>query len=46
LSLSVEEDNVAAVKLYARLAFQRVERIGNSWTMLLQLKPPAGVTET
>jgi ribosomal protein S18 acetylase RimI-like enzyme len=46
LSLSVEEDNIPAVKLYARLAFQRVERIDNSWTMLLRLKPPAAVTET
>ena len=46
LSLSVEEDNVPAVKLYERFGFERVERVDNSWTMLLPLKLTTRVTET
>jgi len=35
LSLSVEEDNWRAVRLYQRLGFERVGRVENAWTMLL-----------
>lgn len=45
LSLSVEVDNVRALRLYEHFGFQRVERVEHSWTMLLRLKPPGGVTE-
>ena len=37
LSLSVEEDNMRAVRLYQHLGFERVGKVGNSWTMLLRL---------
>ena len=37
LSLSVEEDNERAVRLYEDLAFKRVQRVGGAWTMLLTL---------
>jgi ribosomal protein S18 acetylase RimI-like enzyme len=36
LSLSVEEDN-PAIRLYERLGFKRVVRVGNAWTMCLDL---------
>ena len=36
LSLSVEEDN-PAIRLYERLGFTRVGRVGNAWTMRLDL---------
>ena len=38
LSLSVEDGNSRAARLYESLGFQRVERIGSAWTMVLQLK--------
>jgi ribosomal protein S18 acetylase RimI-like enzyme len=34
LSLSVEEDNVRALRVYANLGFRRVGREDNAWTML------------
>jgi ribosomal protein S18 acetylase RimI-like enzyme len=37
LSLSVEEDNLRAMRLYEGLGFERRVRIGNAWTMLLRL---------
>ena len=36
LSLSVEEDNFA-LGLYESVGFERVERIGNAWTLVLHL---------
>ena len=39
LSLSVEEDNLRAVRLYESLGFERLEQIDNAWTMLLTLRP-------
>jgi ribosomal protein S18 acetylase RimI-like enzyme len=36
ISLSVEEDN-PAVHLYERVGFVRVDRVGNAWTMRLDL---------
>jgi ribosomal protein S18 acetylase RimI-like enzyme len=39
LSLSVEDDNHRAVRLYESLGFKRVERVQNAWTMLLTLDP-------
>jgi ribosomal protein S18 acetylase RimI-like enzyme len=45
LSLSVEHDNRAAISLYEPLGFEKVESVGNAWTMYLDLsarakKPP------
>jgi ribosomal protein S18 acetylase RimI-like enzyme len=37
LSLSVEEDNWRALRLYQDLGFERVGQVGNSWTMVLSL---------
>ena len=37
LSLSVEQDN-RAVHLYERTGFVRVDRVGNSWTMRLDVR--------
>jgi GNAT superfamily N-acetyltransferase len=34
LSLSVDAENVAAERLYARLGFARVEQTGTAWTMV------------
>ena len=39
LSLSVEEDNLRATRLYESLGFERLELVGNAWTMLLTLRP-------
>ena len=41
LSLSVEEDNLPAVRLYERLGFSRVGRVGNAWTMQRDLATQA-----
>ncbi|MGP8161453.1 MAG: N-acetyltransferase family protein [Candidatus Dormibacteria bacterium] len=38
LSLSVEEDNRPAVRLYEGLDFQRIRHAGGAWTMLLDLE--------
>ena len=37
LSLSVDDGNTRAGRLYERLGFRRVERVGTSWTMVLDL---------
>jgi len=37
LSLSVEEDNARALKLYERMGFERHAHVGNAWTMLKRL---------
>jgi ribosomal protein S18 acetylase RimI-like enzyme len=37
LSLSVEEDNLHALSLYAHLGFRRVGQNENAWTMLLEI---------
>jgi ribosomal protein S18 acetylase RimI-like enzyme len=38
LSLSVEDGNEAAARLYAATGFARVHRNGNAWTMVLWLR--------
>lgn len=37
LSLSVEDGNLRAARLYESLGFTRVGRVGTAWTMMLQL---------
>jgi len=37
LSLSVEDGNSRAARLYTGLGFTRVQRVGTAWTMLLEL---------
>lgn len=37
LSLSVEDENSRASRLYAHLGFERVERVQTAWTMVLRL---------
>jgi ribosomal protein S18 acetylase RimI-like enzyme len=37
LSLSVEEDN-DALRLYESVGFRPVERVGNAWTMVINLQ--------
>lgn len=39
LSLSVEIGNVRAERLYEDLGFLRIEKVGGSWTMLMELAP-------
>lgn len=39
LSLSVDDGNARASRLYERLGFHPVERVGDGWTMLLELSP-------
>ena len=39
LSLSVEEDNGRAIRLYERVGFKSVKHAGNAWTMILALNP-------
>ena len=38
LSLSVEDGNQAAARLYAATGFERLHRNGNAWTMVLWLR--------
>lgn len=37
LSLSVEDENSRAARLYAGVGFERVERVQTAWTMVLRL---------
>jgi ribosomal protein S18 acetylase RimI-like enzyme len=39
LSLSVEEDNMRAYRLYEACGFERVGRVGGAWTMLRRTDP-------
>lgn len=39
LSLSVRTDNLSAVRLYERCGFERLFRVGDSWTMKVHLTP-------
>lgn len=38
LSLSVDDENSRASRLYADIGFERVERVHTAWTMVLRLR--------
>jgi len=39
LSLSVDDGNTRALKLYEHTGFVPVERVGDGWTMVLEIPP-------